>query len=214
MADIVAKLLPDNSIELDREAATQIVEWLKSLPAADALKALQDLGDLARHEQYRQALGEAGAPEAAAARLDGPGAVLALRVIGNLAFDHPDNRAAAGKLGVVPKAVQLLTTAGNNVDQAKNAAGCLANLASESEGLQAEVASSGGIPALLGALCLPSPVPTMALRALSNLLESEPARAALIALPNSIASVVRCHCIDFSINAPQFLTNCNRLMPH
>ena len=197
-AALVAKLSADSSAPLERAEADAIVAWLKSLKEPHVGPALNSIGNLARQESYRQPLGEAGAPEAAAAFLDGADAALALRVIGNLAFDHPDNRAAAGRAGVVPKAVALLKSATPaNAELAKNAAGCIANLSSESEALQAEVASHGGLPALVAVLTMPAPVPMMALRALNNLLDSEPARTAFAATPNSIIAVVRAlHPVD------------------
>jgi len=161
--------------ELPEEDFSKIITWISTCAGKELIDVLELVGDLCRIDENRLGLGEA--IEKLVEHLDNNDVNVtkfAARALGNLSYEQADHIAKICDLGAAPKLIALLSV--ENEDQQRNAAGALANLASqcEVESINDAIIGNG---ALLPAMALfKSPnqmVQYMALRLLINLCDRE-----------------------------------------
>ncbi|KAL0079552.1 armadillo-type protein [Phycomyces blakesleeanus] len=127
--------------------ASDITAW------SNATQLAQVVADGARTESTRTPLGEAGVLEKVTdiLRLAKEGQtdyqIQALRVYGNMCFDHNDNRQKVHDAGVIPLAIPFLEQ-GHRPDLVRTCCGFCLNSSMDFEPIQADIATYGGVKLL------------------------------------------------------------------
>ncbi|KAI9016522.1 armadillo-type protein [Phycomyces nitens] len=153
-----------------------------------ATQLAQVVADGARTESTRTPLGEAGVLEKVTdilrlAKSQTDYQIQALRVYGNMCFDHGDNRKRVHDAGVIPLVIPFLEQ-GNRPDLVRTCCGFCLNGSMDYEPIQADIATYGGVK-LLSELLDPARMDhgeeatvCMAAKVLDNLLGEDSVRKA------------------------------------
>eukprot|EP00026_Physarum_polycephalum_P002239 Phypoly_transcript_02244.p1 GENE.Phypoly_transcript_02244~~Phypoly_transcript_02244.p1 ORF type:complete len:624 (-),score=117.12 Phypoly_transcript_02244:213-2084(-) len=146
---------------------------------------LKSLGNFARQEENRAVLEQGGAAKAAKTSLEkgkGDPELLSLssRLIGNMTYDHDENRKVFLELGVVPELLDSLAHSDHR-ELIRNTTGAIANLASENDAIQRQIVENNGVKVITQLLVSEHPeVQSLALRAFNNLAENGIAQAKML----------------------------------
>lgn len=173
--------------DLDTPATLEQLAGLMPLLSSDStdvqMAVAAALGDLARNDANRANLGQKEeAVEKLVQFFKSGNARLqqwAARAIGNLAYEHEENRGAVMKYLRAEDIMEVLSTA-TEADLLKNLAGAVANLTNVSDELQSKLVELGAVPFIVRQLHHPDEnVVVLSARALCNLADSEEHRVAI-----------------------------------